>query len=71
MWLIMVHGLSMWPEVIQMTTTGENVVDILCSLFARYGLPKSIVTDNITQFTSSVFESFCKNNGINHKQFAL
>ena len=43
---------------------------MLRSLFARYGLPKIIVTDNGTQFTSSVFESFCRNNGISHKRSA-
>ena len=51
-----------------MTSTDSNkTVEVLRSLFARYGLPKTIVTDNGTQFTSSVFESFCRNNGISHK----
>ena len=54
-----------------MTSTGSNkTVEVLRSLFARYGLPKTIVTDNGTQFTSSVFESFCRNNGISHKRSA-
>lgn len=48
----------------------EKTVEILRSLFSRYGLPKAIVTDNGPQFTSSIFESFCKNNGIIHKRSA-
>ena len=46
MWLIMVHALSKWPEMT--TTIGENAVDVLRSFFARYDLPKSIVTYNVT-----------------------
>ena len=54
-----------------MTNTDSNkTVEVLCSLFARYGLPKIIVTDIGTQFTSSIFEAFCKNNGISHKRSA-
>ena len=68
MWLILVDALTKWPEVIQMsTTTSERTVEVLRSLFARYGLPQVIVSDNGTQFTSGTFQMFCKNNGIHHK----
>ena len=71
MWLIIIDALSKWPEVIPMPSTDSNkTVEVLRSLFARYGLPKIIVSDNGTQFTSSVFESFCRNNGITHKRSA-
>ena len=71
MWLIIIDALSKWPEVIPMTSTDSNkTVEVLRSLFARYGLPNTIVTDNGTQFTSSIFESFCRNNGILHKRCA-
>ena len=35
-------------------------------MFATYGLPRTLVTDNGAQFTSSEFESFLSNNGIRH-----
>ena len=71
MWLIIVDALSKWPAVIPMTTTtSHKTFKVLRSPFARYGLPQAIVTDNGSQFTSSVFESFCKNNGIIHKRSA-
>ena len=71
MWMIIVDAFSKWPEVIQMTTTtAEKTVEILRSLFLRYGLPRAIATDNGPQFTSSIFEAFCKNNGICHKRSA-
>ena len=71
MWMIIVDAFSKWPEVIQMTTTtAEKTVEILRSLFSRYGLPRAIATDNGPQFTSSIFEAFCKNNGICHERSA-
>ena len=72
MWLIIIiDALSKWLEVIPMTNTDSNkTLEVLRSLFARYGLPKTIVTDNGTRFTSSVFESFCTNNRISHKRSA-
>ena len=66
--MIIVDIFSKWPEVIQMaTTSAEKTVR---SLFSRYGLPRTIVTDNGPQFTSSTFEAFCKNNEICHKRSA-
>ena len=40
---------------------------MLWSLFAKYGIPHTIVSGNGTQFTSAMFSQFCKNNGIHHK----
>ena len=45
-------------------TSAESTCDILRTLFASYGLPEEIVSDNGPQFTSSVFKSFLKNNGV-------
>ena len=54
-------------QVIAMTsTTAERTVDILRSLFSRYGIPDQIVTDNGPQFTAEEFNKFCLGNGIKH-----
>ena len=67
MWLIIVDTCSKWPQVIAMTsTTAERTVDILRSLFSRYGIPDQIVTDNGPQFTAEEFNKFCLGNGIKH-----
>ena len=35
-------------------------------MFTRYGLPRTLVSDNGTCFTSQEFEDFLKANGIQH-----
>ena len=68
MWLILVDALTKWPEVVQMSSTSsERTIEVLRSLFSRYGVPRTIVSDNGTQFTSALFTQFCKGNGIHHK----
>ena len=66
-WLIIVNACSKWPEVIAMTsTTAERTINILRSLFSRYGIPDQIVTDNGPQFTAEEFNKFCLGTGITH-----
>ena len=67
MWLIVVDACSKWPEVISMTsTTAERTIGVLRQLFARFGLPNHIVTDNGPQFAADEFRQFCSNNDIFH-----
>ena len=65
--LIVIDEYSKWLEVIPVTAATSSVtIDHLHSMFATHGLPKTLVTDNGTQFTSIEFESFMKENGIRH-----
>ena len=42
-------------------TSAESALQ---TLFASFGLPEEVVSDNGPQFTSSVFKSFLKNNKV-------
>ena len=67
MFLIVVDAHSKWPEVIQMSSiTTSKTVEALQALFAKYGLPEQLVSDNEPQFTSEDFSQFMKMNGIKH-----
>ena len=70
--LIIVDAHSKWVEEAIPTTgsTSKVVIEELRSLFAQFGLPESIVSDNGTCFTSSEFETFLKLNGITHLKSA-
>ena len=71
MYLVVVDSYSKWVEVEPMrTTTTEKTLDVLRMLFARYGLPKELVTDNGPQFTSTVFTRCLQENGICHLRSA-
>ena len=42
------------------------MIEELRTVFAKFGLPETIVTDNGSCFTSEEFEQFLKKNGITH-----
>uniref|UniRef100_A0A5S6Q0K3 RNA-directed DNA polymerase n=1 Tax=Trichuris muris TaxID=70415 RepID=A0A5S6Q0K3_TRIMR len=66
-WLVVVDAHSKWLEVIPMRNTVSTcVTKRLRGLFAIFGLPKAIVSDNGPQFVSEEFEAFCDNNNITH-----
>eukprot|EP00731_Ephydatia_muelleri_P001856 Em0001g1856a len=55
------------PQVYEMTsTTAQKTVDILRHIFAAYGLPEQLVSDNGPQFVAKEFEDFMLKNGIRH-----
>lgn len=65
--LVCIDAHSKWPEVVRMSsTTSEETVRVLRSLFSRHGLPRQIVSDNGRQFVSDTFRRFLKDNGIKH-----
>ena len=71
MYLIVIDAHSKWLEVLPMTTaTALTTIQHLRTLFARFGVPESLVSDNGPQFTAEEFQLFCKQNGIRHIQVA-
>ena len=69
MFFLLVDSHSKWPEIYQMSTT--QTIDVLRHIFASYGLPEQIVSDNGSQFTSGEFAEFVRRNGIKHIHTAL
>ncbi|CAH8546802.1 unnamed protein product [Schistosoma rodhaini] len=68
-YLVVVDAFTKWPEVYDMPKmTSESTIRKLTGLFACFGVPEILVTDNGTQFMSSVFKRFCTENGISHLQ---
>ena len=67
MFLVLVDARSKWIEAcITPSSTSEVVIEELLPLFAQFGLPELIVTDNAQCFKSEEFESFLRKNGIKH-----
>ncbi|XP_061709472.1 uncharacterized protein K02A2.6-like [Cydia pomonella] len=64
-YLVVVDSSSKWIEVKQMTrTTADDVIRVLREIFARFGLPKMMVSDNGPPFTSGELTQFMQFNGI-------
>ena len=67
MFMVVTDAHSKWPEIIELSdTTSSKTIQELRKLFAAYGLPQQVVTDNGPQFTSTEFSYFMKSNGIKH-----
>ena len=71
MFFIIIDAYSKWPEVfVDESFCGKRTVEKLREVMARFGLAKSIVSDNGPQFTSKEFDRFVINNGIRHVRIA-
>ena len=71
MWLVIVDAHSKWPEVLPFrSTTATATANSLRTVFARYGCPDEVVSDNGPQFTAEEFQSFLRANGIRHRRSA-
>ena len=65
MFFLLVDAHSKWPEVFIMTDTStQQIIEVLRQIFAAYGLPEQIVSDNGPQFVSKEFKEFTTVNGI-------
>ena len=70
--LIVVDAHSKWPEVIPMasSTTAARTIEALRLLFASYGVPNQLVSDNSPQFVSKEFADFMAGNAVKHIRVA-
>lgn len=71
MYLIVVDAYTKWLEVLEVSSTcASQTINHLRQVFARFGLPKLLVSDNGPPFTSSDFKHFLSMNGIKHSLIA-
>ena len=52
-------------EIVKSTSTNETI-DVLSMIFARNGLPDTLVSDNATSFSSYEFSEFLSRNSVKH-----
>lgn len=67
-YLVVIDAYSKWLECIEMTsgTTSRCLIAKLKQLFASFGLPLFLVSDNDAKIVSQEFITFCSENGIKH-----
>lgn len=69
--LVVVDAKTKWVEAfVGNTATTKFTLQCLRQVFARFGLPKQIVSDNGKCFTSFEFKTFFSANGIRHATIA-
>ena len=58
-YLILVDYYSKFPEVVKLSDTSSNtVIKEMKAMFARYGIPNKVISDNGPQFACSQFRDF-------------
>ena len=67
MFFLVIDVHSKWPEIFRMSsTTVEETIVVLRCIFASFGLPDQLVSDNGPQFTAREFADFVSANDIRH-----
>ena len=67
--LLVVDYYSRYFEVVIMNSTvSTKIIEAMSTIFARFGVPQSLRTDNGPQFVSEEFTSFLKEHGIEHRR---
>ena len=55
-----------WPEAIPIKTTTTRVLINQLTIFSRCGFPTSLISDNGSQFTSTIFTKWLRDKGIKY-----
>ena len=64
-WLVLTDAYSSYPCIhLSTSTSTKATIDLLEHDFAHFGFPHSLVTDNVTTFTSTEFQDWCTSRGI-------
>ena len=67
--LVVINNYIRFLEVAFMKSTiSAKIIEALTPMFARFGFPFSLRTDNGPQFVSEEFEAFLRTNGIQHQK---
>ena len=67
MFLVVIDAHSKWVEAFPTnSSTSAVVIDHISTLFAQFGYPEVVVTDNGSCFVSEEFEAYLLKNGIRH-----
>ena len=66
MWLVVMDAYSKWPQVLKLNKypTSETTTSALDDLFAIWGRPEKIVSDNGPYFVSKKFADWCNAHSI-------
>lgn len=66
-YLVVVDAFSKWIEISKVNSTSAKcLIDKLRDMWARFGIPKQMVSDNGPPFSSAEFAAFLKDNGVDH-----
>ena len=66
-YLLLVDYYSRWIDIAFLkTTTSSSVIEHTKSIFAKFGIPEKVVSDNGPQFSSAEFKNFAKSYGFEH-----
>lgn len=69
--LTVIDAYSKWIEATATNhATSDSTIRQLRELFSRFGIPRTVVTDNGTPFTSEEFSQFLKRNHVEHYRTA-
>lgn len=67
LYLIVIDAFSKWLEVFETSSTSASqTINHFRDLFARFGLPVTVHSDNGSPYNSDEFKTFLKQNGVKH-----
>lgn len=68
-YLLLIDYYSRWIEISRLERMRSDcVINHLCSMSARYGVPEVLASDNGPQYSSEPSKNFAKEYGLNHVQ---